>query len=136
MKLFLKILVVTLLLLNGTGALYGGWNLIIYPDGSSLGLPVAYLENSPFDSYLIPGLILISVNGLFSFLTLGFLAFNHAKTLWFIFAQGILLLGWILVQVIIIQVFHPFQLIFGLIGIILTVLGWIKIFELRKVSTS
>lgn len=123
MKLFLNSIAILLLLLNGSGAIYGGWNLISQPDGSSLGLPLQYLINTPFDSYLIPGIILITVNGFFSLLTLGFLVFKNDWANWFILAQGILLTGWILVQLIMIQVFHPFQLIFGLTGIILAGIG-------------
>ncbi|MCA0447921.1 MAG: hypothetical protein LCH54_17010 [Bacteroidetes bacterium] len=124
MKLFLNSLAFFLLLLNGTGAIYGGWLLISSPDGSSLQLPLDYLKSSPFETYLIPGLILFTVNGLFSFLTLLLMILKNKKAPWFILAQGILLTGWILVQVILIQVFHPFQLIFGLTGIILAGIGW------------
>lgn len=133
MKLFLTIPVFFLLILNGTGALYGGWLLITSPDGSSLQLPLDYLKKSPFETYLIPGIILFTANGLFSFLTLFLMVLRDKKAPWFILTQGILLTGWILVQVIMIQVFHPFQLIFGLTGIILTGIGWYGIPKNKKV---
>lgn len=38
MRIFLKSAAVLLLLFNGTGALFGGWQLIAHPDGSSLQL--------------------------------------------------------------------------------------------------
>ncbi|MBN8707004.1 MAG: hypothetical protein J0L62_14115 [Bacteroidetes bacterium] len=124
MKLFLNSLAFLLLLLNGTGAIYGGWLLITSPDGSSLQLPLDYLKSSPFETYLIPGIILFTVNGLFSFLTLLLMILKNKKVPWFILAQGVMLTGWIIVQVIMIQVFHPFQLIFGIVGIILMGIGW------------
>lgn len=41
MRSLLIILVYILLLFNGIGALYGGWNLMMHPDGSSIELTPA-----------------------------------------------------------------------------------------------
>ena len=64
MKTFFKILAGVLLIINGMGALYGGLNLIVYPNGNSLQLPLEYLNHSPFNNYFIPGVILFVMNGL------------------------------------------------------------------------
>ena len=55
-----------LLLFNGVGALFGGWSLIVHPDGSGLQLSMDWLRHTPFPDYLIPGVILFIANGLFS----------------------------------------------------------------------
>ena len=47
----------------GLGAIGGGIVLIISPAGELLGLPLSEFKNIPFDSYLIPGIILFSVLG-------------------------------------------------------------------------
>jgi len=47
------------------GALFGGLTMILAPDGSLLGMPVSMLHSSPFQDFLIPGLILFVVLGLF-----------------------------------------------------------------------
>ena len=45
------------------GAIGGGIVLIISPDGALIGLPLSEFKNLPFNSYLIPGIILFSVLG-------------------------------------------------------------------------
>jgi magnesium-transporting ATPase (P-type) len=45
------------------GAIGGGGLLMISPTGELIGIPLSELRNSPFDSFLIPGLILFSILG-------------------------------------------------------------------------
>jgi hypothetical protein len=55
-----------LLAFLGLSALGGGGALIISPSGKLLGgLPLSILQNSPFNNFLIPGIILFVVLGLF-----------------------------------------------------------------------
>lgn len=54
-----------LLAFLGIGAIFGGGVLIISPDGGLFGMPLSLLENSPFNSFLIPGIILFLVLGIF-----------------------------------------------------------------------
>jgi len=53
-----------LLLFLLLGALSGGIALVINPSGGLLQMPITILENSPFNNFLIPGLILFTVLGL------------------------------------------------------------------------
>src|SRR5664280_3147951 len=46
------------------GAIIGGGTLTISPTGKLLRMPLYLLEKSPFNNYLIPGIILFSVFGL------------------------------------------------------------------------
>lgn len=46
------------------GAIGGGLVLIISPDGKLMGMPLSMLANSPFKSFLIPGIILFSILGI------------------------------------------------------------------------
>jgi hypothetical protein len=62
---FCKNFLVILLGLLSIGAFFGGITLLIHPDGSLLQMPVELLANSPFKSFLIPGLILIITFGIF-----------------------------------------------------------------------
>lgn len=48
----------------GLGAIGGGGALIISPGGELLEMPLSTLENSPFKSFLIPGIFLFTVLGL------------------------------------------------------------------------
>ncbi len=55
-----------LLAFLGLSAISGGAALIISPSGKLLGgLPLSILQNSPFSNFLIPGIILFVVLGLF-----------------------------------------------------------------------
>ncbi len=53
-----------LLFFLGLGALGGGGILIVSPSGKLMGMPLSILRFSPFDSFLIPGLILFSLLGI------------------------------------------------------------------------
>ncbi len=117
----LKIFVVFLLLLNGTGAIFGGGQLIAQPDGSTMDLSLNLLKHSPFKDYLIPGIFLFVANGLFSFCVIGIILFNIRHYSLFIVAQGIILTIWILAQVVIIDTITQLHLLLGAVGILLTI---------------
>lgn len=58
-------LLIVLHLLLGIGAVFGGLVLTIDPSGEWIHMPISMLENSPFDSFLIPGIILLVILGVF-----------------------------------------------------------------------
>lgn len=124
MKNYLKIISAILLLINGIGALYGGWNLIAHPDGSSIDLSIDWLKHSPFSNYLIPGIILFFTNGLASIVVLLALLYNHPKYCWLIIAEGALLTGWIIIQIQLIQTVYFLHFVMGGIGILLIISGY------------
>jgi len=125
MKTFLTIAASLLLIFNGVGALYGGLNLITHPDGSSMQMSMDFLKHTPFQNYLIPGIILFIVNGLFSFIFLTALIFRLWYAAWLVLAQGIILSGWICIQIVLIQTIHLLHIIMGSVGIALIVVGWL-----------
>lgn len=123
MQIFYKFLIVLLLLFNGIGALFGGWNLMVHPDGSSIQLSMDWLRNTPFKNYFIPGLILFVANGLFSIFTAMIVLLNSRNNGWFVIAQGAILFGWIVIQILFIQTIYYLHIILGLTGIGLMLLG-------------
>lgn len=60
---FTSKLLILLHLLLGIGAVFGGMVLIIDPSGELIKMPITLLGNSPFNSFLIPGIILLVVLG-------------------------------------------------------------------------
>lgn len=123
MKIFLKAFVALLLLFNGIGAIYGGWHLMTKPDGSGLMMPLDMLEHSPFNNYFVPGIILFIANGLFSLFVLVMLLVNYKKYSLLIIAQGVVLVTWIIVQIIMIQTIEKLHVIYGGAGILLVICG-------------
>jgi hypothetical protein len=61
-----RIIHLALLAFLGVSSIGGGGALIISPSGKLLGgLPLSILDNSPFHNFLIPGIILFIILGLF-----------------------------------------------------------------------
>ncbi len=48
----------------GIGALFGGIQFILAPDGHLLGVPLSMLAGTPFQSFLVPGLLLFTLVGI------------------------------------------------------------------------
>ena len=57
-------ILIGLLVFLGIGAIGGGGVFIISPSGKLMGMSLSMLNKSPFDSFLIPGIILFSVIGI------------------------------------------------------------------------
>ncbi len=125
MKLILKLIAVLLLMVNGIGALYGGWSLITDPTGTKLQLAQSYLEHTPFNNYFIPGLVLFLLNGVLSMVILLSILFNYKHSAKLIIAQGIILTGWIVVQMMMIQVIYYLHWVLGGLGIALVIVGYL-----------
>ena len=50
----------------GVGGVAGGLGMVMDPTGAGVMMDTAMLADSPFDSFLIPGLFLLLVNGIAS----------------------------------------------------------------------
>jgi len=120
-----KIAVSLLLLFNGTGAIFGGYNLMAYPDGSSLQVSLDWLRYSPFTDFFIPGLILLCANGVFSFIALAALILRYRFYAWLIIGQGVVLAGWIVIQMLMLRTVNILHAIFGSVASLLILLGWL-----------
>jgi len=125
-KTFSIYLLIIFVLLQGISGLLGGISLIIDPSGGQIGLPVNWLEGSPFENFLIPGIILLTVLGVFPLITTMGLISGTRKALISSRLIGYALLIWIGVEVIIIgyRPDPPLQLIFGIEGVIILLLAY------------
>ena len=94
-----KITFFVLQVFNGLSALAGGYGLITDPTGKALQMGRSMLANSPFDDFLIPGLILFIINGMGNATgsVLSMTKFKHAASVAAIF--GVILMIWIISQV-------------------------------------
>lgn len=128
MKKTLLYWLIALVVLQALSGITGGIGLIIDPTGGTLGIPQSWLQDSLFINYLIPGIILFLVLGIYPLiLAIGLLK----RKRWSLYATrllGILLVIWILTEIAIIgyRTKPPLQLIYGIIGIIVIILAYLK----------
>lgn len=115
---------IILLLFNATGALFGGWSLMMDPTGQDLHLPQDLLVHAPFKDFFIPGVVLFSLIGVFSLVAMIWTTMHWKHYPWLIIAEGVLVTGWIIIQMIMIREISYLQFIFGGIGIIFFLAGW------------
>ncbi len=83
----------------GLGGVAGGVGLVLEPGGANLGMSTEWLVDSPFSDYLIPGIVLLVINGVGSLVgaATSFFRYRHAGEI--AAALGIFLMLWIVVQV-------------------------------------
>lgn len=110
---------------NGLSGLLGGFMLIKDPSGASLHMKMEWLQDTPFSTFLIPGIILFLLNGIGN--VIGFWISIKRKTNAGLFGAmfGAIMMIWITTQVIMIgykDFLQPLyfstgmlQLIFGLV---------------------
>jgi hypothetical protein len=107
---------VALHLLVGVGAVVGGLAAILDPM-KPLGMPFDSLENFPFDSFLIPGIILFGLIGIGNLVALVPILIGRR---WFGYTSGFFacsLMGWITVQCLMLGVVAALHVIFFCIGV-------------------
>jgi len=121
-----RIIAIILLLFNAISALFGGWGLISDPSGETLEMPLRFLEHSPFENFLVPGIILFITNGLFSLLFAVMALLKFMNYSWLVIFQGFILVGWLIIQIIMIRDFYgPLHALYFSVGILLIATGWI-----------
>lgn len=104
----------TLLAFMALNALGGGW----YGLAGAEGVPVAWLEGSPFASYVIPSLVLIVAVGGTSAVA-SVLLFSDARIARpAAMAAGVVMLGWIAAQLAIIGYVSWLQPAVAIVGVI------------------
>ncbi|WP_353484330.1 hypothetical protein [Haliscomenobacter sp.] len=139
-----------LLAFLGLGAIGGGGALIVSPSGKLLGgLPLSILARSPFENFLIPGMILFTVLGLFpSLLVLALLKkpnsrlaerFNFFKDMHWAWSFSIYvafaLIIWIQVETIYVQSvswLQTFYMLYAIPLIFVAVLPQVRIFYKKE----
>lgn len=131
------ILLAFILVFTGFGGLYGGSLLIAASDGSKLQMSTdILLNNSPFHSFMLPGIILLLFNGILPLLIAWALFVKppwqwpelvnlYHKQHWcwtFSLYYGFILIIWINVQLIMLGYFTVLQPLFALTGAMVSIL--------------
>jgi len=117
--------------------LAGGIGLTFSPSGESIGMPISMIENTPFTNFLIPGIFLLVILGIFP-LILGYAMIKEPKWNWpnklnvynnfhYLWAYslylGLILVSWIIIQVYLVGGENILQLIYGLLGALIIIVS-------------
>ncbi len=106
------------------GAIPAGYGMLSDTTGAGLGMSPDLLANSPLDSFLLPGLFLLLVNGVLN-LAAAVISFTRNRFAGYAgLILGIALVLWIVIQVWWISLSSVLQPLFFIIGIINTWLSW------------
>lgn len=91
-------LLMALVGLLGVTALAGGTQFVLVPSGDFVGVSTAELAGSPFDDFLVPGLVLFTVLGVYPLLVLYGLYRRHRLAWLATISVGIALAVWVAVE--------------------------------------
>ncbi len=103
MKTALRILAFLLLLFLGIGGIYGAWMLISDPSGGNFEWSLSLLDGTPFNSFLIPGIILALSNGILPLFVASTLILKTKYSGCLLLVQGGVTIVWLTAQL----VFNP-----------------------------
>jgi len=115
----------------GITAILGGFSLVSDPSGTKMNVPLELLKNSPFTNYLIPGLVLLIVNGIGNVLAgiVTFFRTRYTGNLAIFF--GVFLTLYIAIEVWFIGLQNFSQPLYFILGVIVLILG-LKLFKSGK----
>jgi len=107
----------------GITAVIGGVPMILNPKGDRIHIPLSVLQHSPFDSFLIPGIILLLANGVLSFIALYQTVRRRNGYGWWVAFQGCVISGWIIIEMIMFRAVAWLHLLYLAVGFILIASG-------------
>jgi len=123
-----RITALVLLFFLGISALPAGIMMIVDPSGISIKLPLELLEHTPFNDFLIPGIILGLFNGVLSLLVAILVLRKHRLQSWLVLFQGTVLTIWLTVEVLMGIFYSLLTLPYYLVAFVLLVCGiWMKV---------
>ena len=118
----------------GIGGLAGGGACLLNPENPA-GAPLELLKNSPFKNFLIPGIILFTLVGIGNVSAAVLVPFHLKYQVYISGILGCILVGWIVVQCIMIKQINFMHVASFTIGLTLAVLSIIIAFKLRLYPT-
>jgi hypothetical protein len=119
----------------GIGAMGGGLMAILNPQGPG-GMPTDALNNSPFQNYLIPGIILFTIIGLGNVLSSTTMVFKskYQGYISSIFSWALVI--WIIVQCIMLRMVAVLHIIFFILGLVQAFLSAILLLQQHLFPTN
>lgn len=118
MRNTVKIILLVLLGFVASTSVFSGLAICLNPDGSTLQLDPEVLRHTVFRDFMIPGLILLIIVVGSSLAGALSIVFDHPSSQGWVLAAGIILVGWIAGQVVLIRTYHFLQLVYLITGIL------------------
>ena len=119
----------------GIGAIAGGTAAIADPV-APMDAPLSMLENSPFDTFLVPGILLAAVIGAGNIFALVISLWKPRATSYTGCVTGTAMVIWIVVQCIMLRSVVSLHVIFFFVGVAQGVLGLTLLFHNRQFPAS
>ncbi len=130
-----SVVLICLVLFQAVSAIPSGFSMILDPKGELLGLPIQMLERAPFSDFLIPGIFLTVVLGLFPVVIIyGLITRRNPEVLqrinpynhhhWahtYAYYLGIILILWINMQLLFGLGFHIYHFIYSCLGVLIVI---------------
>jgi hypothetical protein len=115
-----------LLVFQGLSGIIGGVGFLLDPTGASLGIPLRWLEGSSFQDYQVPGILLLTVLGLYPLLVTFLVQRRVAWARRGVMTVGVALIIWIGVEISVVgfRPIPPLQILYGGLGALLIVLSF------------
>jgi hypothetical protein len=114
---------IALLFFLAVSAIIGAIPMLADPHGSPWAMPQSLLQHSPFPSFLLPGMILLVANGLLALWVLWLAVAEVPRYgLWTVL-QGLVLLGWLVAECLMIRVVAWPHYLYGGVAVILIAAG-------------
>jgi hypothetical protein len=131
---FLKVSLSVLHLFVAIFAFLGGWAAISQPM-NPFGISTDMLANSPFETFLIPGLLLFTIIGFGQLLAAAFIFFRSHYQAYISFVNGGVLVIWLLVQVLMIRTIEVLHIVTFVIACIQVALSLALMYKERIFPT-
>lgn len=104
-------------------ALGAGYFFMEDPSGQTMGFSLDYIRFSPFADYFWPGWILFISIGIYGLICFLLVVFRNRYYPVHIALQGVVLIGWILIQIILLRDFNLLHVICLVIGLVFCITG-------------
>ncbi|MBL0181953.1 MAG: hypothetical protein IPP96_06510 [Chitinophagaceae bacterium] len=105
-------------------SLVSGILIITHPDGSVMQMSVDLLKTSPFKNFLVPGIVLTVLVGGTNLLAAFFNMKRSANRYNWALAGGVMISGWTVVQMILINTIFWLQFVYLGIGIVIMLIAY------------
>ena len=120
----MKLILLILLSFIALTTIISGIFMISCPDGGIINLPISLLKDTPFNNFMIPGILLAAIVGGVNLVAIFYNLENNAKQYNWAMSGGFIISGWIIAQIILITTVHWLHFIYLGMGILIILLAY------------